>query len=83
MWPELLKGGYTMKRGERIRILRRLDRKFRILMKLEKQGVIRELCPVPTADYRNTAYWHYEVLNPDRLPESLKSEYERIGELRW
>ena len=56
--------------------------KILLLYSLEDRKIIRELCPVPTSDYRNTAYWHYEVLRPELLPESLVEEFERLGELR-
>ena len=56
--------------------------KILLLQQLQSQGVIRELCPVANG-YGGTAYWHYEILQPDRLPESLKSEYRQFGELRW
>ena len=56
--------------------------KLRLLWQLQDQRVIRELCPVSNG-YGETAYWRYEVLQPDRLPESLKPEYKRLSELRW
>ncbi len=59
------------------------NKKIRLLWELEYQHVIRELPPVPTADHRGTAYWHYAVLRPDHLPEQLRAEYKKLGELRW
>jgi hypothetical protein len=50
--------------------------KIELLRELERQGAIRELCP----EYD---YWHYEVVKPAELPDSLREEYERLGELRW
>ena len=50
--------------------------KFKLLRQLEFDGVIRELCPMPS-------YWRYEVLKPELLPASLKEGYERFGEIRW
>ena len=58
------------------------DEKIRLLRQLQDQRVIRELCPVGNG-YGGTMYWHYEVLQPDYLPESLRPEYEEIGELKW
>ncbi len=50
--------------------------KIELLKSLRKRGIIRELCP-------ERRYWHYEVLRPEELPESLMPEFNRLGELRW
>ena len=57
------------------------QRKLPLLMKLESEGVLRELEPVQ--GFLGVAYWHYEVVRPGALPVSLKPEYHRLGELRW
>ncbi|MDQ5970302.1 MAG: hypothetical protein QG603_79 [Patescibacteria group bacterium] len=49
--------------------------KYQLLLGLVRQGVIYELCP--TVDY-----WHYQVLQPEKLPASLLAEFKRLGELR-
>ncbi len=56
---------------------------LKVLRDLQNHGVIRELSPVPTTDCRGTAYWHFQVLDPARLPDHLKKEYEEHGELKW
>lgn len=58
------------------------EEKINLLTDLIKKKIIRELQPV-SYDYRNTAYWHYEVLVPDNLPNELRKEYKETGELRW
>jgi hypothetical protein len=56
-------------------------KKYESLLALMNRGVIRELCPVGD-DNGNLAYWHYEVLKPDELPEDFQNEYGELGELR-
>ena len=58
------------------------DEKICLLWQLQDQHIVRELCPVHNG-CGGTAYWHYEVLQPHRLPEALKPEYEQLGELRY
>lgn len=49
---------------------------------LQKRGVLgRELQPV-SFDWRNVAYWHWEVLEPENLPDYLWAEFELYGEIR-
>jgi hypothetical protein len=56
--------------------------KIKLINELEEAGVLRELMPV-SFDWRDTAYWHWEVLNVERLPIELVGEYHEFGELRW
>lgn len=56
--------------------------KIDLLDRLENEGVVRQECPVSN-DYRTVAYWPYSVVKPERLPEKLKPEYEKLGEIRW
>lgn len=50
--------------------------KIELLMKLRREGVIREECP-------ERDFWRYSVIKLDRLPEELQMEYRRLGEIRW
>ncbi len=53
-----------------------------VIKDLQKSGIVgRELCPVQDG-YGGTAYWHWEVLQPDRLPPHLKVIYKIHGEVR-
>ena len=54
--------------------------KVLVLEQLQNQGVIRELPPV--LSNLGMGYWRYEVLKPAELPDSLKDEFARLGELR-
>lgn len=56
--------------------------KFNKILDLMDARVLRELCPV-SFNFRDTAYWHYEVVDPARLPEEFRAEYEELGEIRW
>ncbi len=50
--------------------------KIGLLRSLEKQGIVRELCPEPH-------YWRFEVIKPRQLPATLEAEFRRLGEIRW
>jgi hypothetical protein len=52
------------------------DHKIEALRKLEKAGVVRELCPHEDG-------WHFHVVKPAELPEEFKAEYKRSGEIKW
>lgn len=30
-----------------------------------------------------TAYWHWEAVQPERLPQRLVKIYDEYGEIRW
>jgi hypothetical protein len=48
-----------------------------LIYKLVEEGVLdREECPEPN-------YWHWTVLQPEKLPESLLEIYKEFGEIRW
>ena len=49
----------------------KLDR----LQALQNEGILRELCP-------RSSHWHYEVLQPNRLPAEFHQEFEELGEIR-
>ena len=57
--------------------------KIRQLRQLEEQKIVRELVPVTTADRRHMAYYHFQVIEPKSLPDNLKDEFNRLGEIRW
>ncbi len=51
---------------------------------LEQRGILRELCPVANG-CGGTAYWHWEVLKPELLPEGiewLRAQLILYGEIR-
>lgn len=52
------------------------DKKIRQLRELEDKKIVAELCP-------RENYWHFHVLRPDELPPEFRTEYDRLGELRW
>jgi hypothetical protein len=50
---------------------------YELIRQLEEDGVLgREQCP---EEY----YWHWPVLQPEKLPEALKKNYETYGEIRY
>lgn len=59
------------------------DQKIMDLRVLERNGIVRELCPVADSSGLNTAYWRFYVIKPELLPESMKEEYKRLREIRW
>jgi hypothetical protein len=62
------------KEREQVRMVS--DRKYELIKKLEEEGVLgSELCPEPH-------YWHWPVLKPELLPESLKQDIADYGEIR-
>lgn len=47
------------------------------IQNLISEGVLgSEHCPTP-------AYWHWPVLQPERLPEKFLEQYRLYGEIRW
>lgn len=49
--------------------------KLDLIRRLEGTVLSRELCPEP-------AYWHWEVLMPELLPDLLKQDVTLYGEIR-
>jgi len=44
---------------------------------LVAEGVLSsELCPTPN-------YWHWDVLEPEKLPDHFRPDYLSYGEIRW
>ena len=44
---------------------------------LVAEGVLSsELCPTPN-------YWHWNVLEPEKLPDHFRPDYLSYGEIRW
>lgn len=52
------------------------DKTIVLLLKLQKEGIVEELCP-------RREHWHFAVKKPEKLPESLKKEFRELGEIRW
>jgi hypothetical protein len=53
------------------------DRRLAKILRLVDEGVLgRELCP--TEDY-----WHWPVIQPEKLPSGLRRVYKIYGEVRW
>jgi hypothetical protein len=51
--------------------------KIDLIYQLVEEGVLdRESVPEPY-------YWHWPVLHPEKLPESLQEDYQRFGEIHW
>jgi len=47
------------------------------IRQLEKEGVLGpEQVPEPD-------YWHWPVLEPEKLPPFLVAQWLRLGEIRW
>jgi hypothetical protein len=50
--------------------------KIEKLRRLEKIGVVSEMCPEP-------GFWRFQGLSPFDLPEVFHEEYLQTGEIRW
>ncbi len=58
------------------------EHKMRIIQMLRSRGVLgRELQPISN-NYQTVAYWHWEVLKPELLPDYLQAEFELFSEIR-
>mgnify|MGYP001564825054 CR=1 FL=1 len=57
--------------------------KINLLRELERQGILREEKPFWNGELPGVYYWRFGALKPEALPDSLKEEYNRLGELRW
>ena len=55
------------------------ENKAKLIEKLEKIGVLRELMPMH--DGYGGSIWSYEVIKPEELPEELKEEFLREGKI--
>ncbi len=59
-----------------------LRHKMKLIQLLQTRRVIgAELQPV-TFNWKDVGYWHYEVLQPEKLPDYFQAEYDLYGEIR-
>ena len=53
------------------------DETLNMINELVDSGILgSEQCPDPN-------YWHWPVLQPDRLPDWIRSNYNHYGEIRF